>query len=638
VGFLNLEGRLAPLRDAFVVAAVAASVFFLAYADGGFATTTRAYAAIAVWWLLAVGAAAGVGRPAAGLSRFAIAASSLLALFTLWIVISSSWAPDAERVFAQFDQVLLYLGVLVLGVVMARRVPPAILVGGVAVGLAAVATVALVSRLFPSSFPQSNTTALGPLGFSRLSFPLGYWNGLGIVVALAYPLLFSFMASRRSRLAGPLAALPLPVIAADMYLASSRGAFVTATVATVVYLALSANRWTGLAATALAGVSAGAAIGYLVPRKALVDNQMNTALGVHQGHQAALVIGVISVAGALVWLGVAELARRLPAAPSVVGWATVALLVIGAVVAIAVSHPVRHFDDFKHNAVSYASSRTKVESHLLAASGNGRWQLWGSAVSEFRRHPLEGGGAGSWESWWLQHETLPTYSQFAHSLYLETLGELGIVGLLLLLAGVLAAAAGAVRSALVVRSTEVAGAAACGIAFFAAASFDWMWQLAAVAAVGIGMLGVALGSLQSRRESTTRRLGIVQPAFALVAVVALAPQVVALAAGTHLRNSQSAEAAGDVGRARAEALAAKGLEPWAASPYLQLALIDQQELQYRAAAAEIGAAIDRSRRDWTLWLAAVQIDAYRGRIAAAHRDLAHVHALYPRLQIGSATG
>lgn len=641
MGFLNLgglEGRLAPLRDAVVVAAVAASVFFLAYADGGFATTTRAYAAIVVWWLLAVGAVAGIGRPGSALSHFATGAASFLGLFALWVVISSSWASDAERAFAQFAQVLLYVGVLVLGIVLARRVAPAILVGGVALGLTALAVVALVSRLFPSSFGEPSTSFLGAAGHSRLNFPLGYWNGLGIGVALALPLLLSLMASRRSRLVAALAALPLPVIAADMYLASSRGSFVTAAVAVVAYLALSANRWTGLAATAAAGISSAAAIHYLVPRKALVNDQMNTALGVHQGHQAALVIGVIALATAVVWLAVDELARRLPSAPPIVGWATAALLVIGVAAAIALSHPVRHFDAFRSNSVSYKHSQTYVQSHLLAASGNGRWQLWGSAVKEFRAHPLNGGGAGSWQSWWLQHETLPTYSEFAHSLYLETMGELGIVGLLLLLAAVLTAVAGAARNALVVRRPEVAGAAACGIAFFVAASFDWMWQLAAVAGVGIGMLGVALGSLASRREVAPRRLGIVQCGFAVVAIVALAPQVLALATGVHLRNSQAAAAAGDPQRARAEALAAQGLEPWAATPYLQRALIDQEERRYAAARAEIGAAIARSRRDYALWLAAAQIDTYRGRIGAAHSDLQHVHELYPRLRIAGGGG
>ncbi len=44
-----------------------------------------------------------------------------------------------------------------------------------------------------------------------------------------------------------------------------------------------------------------------------------------------------------------------------------------------------------------------------------------------------GGGAGSYEAWWAQHGSIPLFVRYAHSLYLEVLGELGVVGLVLLL-------------------------------------------------------------------------------------------------------------------------------------------------------------------------------------------------------------
>src|SRR4029078_5655091 len=91
---------------------------------------------------------------------------------------------------------------------------------------------ALVGRFFPSAFSVEPSTILPTIN-SRLSFPLGYWNGLGIEMALAYPLLLSIMASRQSRLARGLAAAPLPVLGAVMYLTSSRGAYAAAIVAVV---------------------------------------------------------------------------------------------------------------------------------------------------------------------------------------------------------------------------------------------------------------------------------------------------------------------------------------------------------------------------------------------------------------------
>jgi hypothetical protein len=634
VPLANVKGeQIVVARDAGIGIAIAGAVFALSYADGGFAPTTRSYAGIAAWWLLGAGAAIGIASARAGINRFALVVLGLLAAFALWILISVNWATDAERVFAQFNQVSLYVAVLALSIVLARLVPASWVVGGVALALAALAAVALISRCFPSTFGSSPGQDILPSLGSRLSFPLGYWNGLGIEVALAYPLLLAIMISRRSRVASAAAAFPLPILAAVMYLTSSRGAFVAAGVAVLVFIVLTPRRWAALAALIVAGVAGAVAVAALVHKDALVNGKMGTALGVHQGHRAALLIGVTCVVTALVWAGLAELGRRLPTPPRAAGVAVAVAVAVLAFAAIAASHPVRKFDQFKSPLAAAGTQGNFTTNHLDSSSGSGRWQFWSAAISEFQAHPLNGGGAGSWEAWWLQHGSLPVPSEFAHSLYLEALAELGIIGFLLIAGAVLVAVVGAIRSALALHSGEIAAAAACGIAFFAAAAYDWVWQLAGIAVVGVGMLGFAVGALPAERAGAWGRSGTLRPLIALLAVAAIIPQYVVLAAGSHLSNSHEAFNAGNGSRARSEALSAKAIEPWAASPYLQLGFVAEGEGHLTDAARWAHEAIRRSRRDWSLWASAANFEAEAGNVRAARRDLAEARRLNPHSKL-----
>ena len=323
---------------------------------------------------------------------------------------------------------------------------------------------------------------------------------------------------------------------------------------------------------------------------------MDTALGVHQGHRAALMIGVACVLTALVWLGLAELGKRIPTPPRVVGQ----------VVVVGDRRPRDRRDrrwrtrwrsstQFKSTTTAPPGAHgTQTLNHLLGSSGSGRWQFWGAAVSEFRAHPLNGGGAGSWEAWWLQHGSLPVSTEFAHSLYLETMAELGIVGLLLLGGAVLVARrrSGALGSG--PRSAEIAAAAACGIAFFAAAAYDWVWQLAGIAVVGVGMLGFALGALPSRGEAwrgsaCSGRCSRSWRSLRSSPSTSCSPR--AATCGTARLPSVPGTAPGP-----SEALAAKAIEPWAASPYLELGFVAEAEGICPLASHWRHEAIRRSRR------------------------------------------
>ena len=109
----------------------------------------------------------------------------------------------------------------------------------------------------------------------------------------------------------------------------------------------------------------------------------------------------------------------------------------------------------------------------FAFRGHVRSQYWRVAVHEANAHPVAGSGAGTFSNWWLEKRHVPLSTQEAHALYLETLAELGPVGLALLLTAL------AVPLAAAVRIREPALAAAL-VAYDVGAAVDFHWELAGV--------------------------------------------------------------------------------------------------------------------------------------------------------------
>jgi len=112
--------------------------------------------------------------------------------------------------------------------------------------------------------------------------------------------------------------------------------------------------------------------------------------------------------------------------------------------------------------------------------------------------------------------------------------------------------------------------------------------------------------------------------------VLICVQAVPLLTQYTLAASQEAVQEDDLAGALEQALAARQLSPWAAKPYLQLALVHEQRDDLPAARAAIGEAIERDPLDWRLWLVAARLETLDGDIAAARESLARAVELNPR--------
>ena len=161
--------------------ALALAVFWIGYENGSSSLSARAVLAIAIWWVILLGIGLGL-LPRARSNRGLLVVGALLAAFVLDTFASVFWAPNAAGAFNEFDRAALYLGLFVLVAISVRRSELGHWADGLAAGLVAIAVVALVSRLFPDLFSPRGLPEYLPNTATRLSFPIGYWNGLAIFI------------------------------------------------------------------------------------------------------------------------------------------------------------------------------------------------------------------------------------------------------------------------------------------------------------------------------------------------------------------------------------------------------------------------------------------------------------------------
>jgi hypothetical protein len=627
---------------------VAVVVFWLAFDGATYGLVSRNSLAIAVWWVIILGLALGLlprGRP----TRESIIGGGLLAGFAGLTVASMAWAASAERAFTEFNRVTLYLGVFVLAAFLANRANVSQVAEGIAIGVAAIGTLALASRSFPALFPRGDLAEFLPSAQTRLSYPLNYWNGLAIFVALGVPLLLSAAVTAARTWVRGLAVAPLPALVAVIYLASSRGGFVVAIVGAILFLATTGRRWAAAGATAVALVGSGGAIAILIPRQELVNGPLDSAAARTQGWQAAVLITLVCAASGIVYaLGARHASRVVHPGPLAGRIASASVLVL-ALVGIAASDPLERFETFKEPPGALAEPQSDfVRAHLLSGSGSGRWQFWGAAVDQFERNPVVGDGAGSYEAWWLEQRPISLFVKDAHSLYLEVLGELGVIGFLFLAGVIVLGGLVATRRLIHAEGEERVTFAALAAAFGAYAvgvGIDWMWELTVVSLIGVVILALLTGaasasasapgrpsngSMSTGGRTRSRARLAAGIGLLLAAWLVVCAQAIPLLSELKLRDSEAAVKRDDAEAALSDARAARALEPWAASPYLQLALVQEHVGDLDSARDSIRKAVARDSRDWRLWLVAARLETKLGFIPEARASLARAATLNPR--------
>src|SRR5581483_10009662 len=140
--------------------------------------------------------------------------------------------------------------------------------------------------------------------------------------------------------------------------------------------------------------------------------------------------------------------------------------------------------------------------------------------AQYRTAPLVGTGAGTFSLWWDEHRPIAAQVEDAHSLYLETMGELGLVGFALLALMILAPLTASIRRR---GSPYVPFAAAAFVAWTVHAGVDWDWEISAVTLAAVACAVAIVVS----EPGASRRFGVpVRTVGATVAVAVAAFAVV----------------------------------------------------------------------------------------------------------------
>jgi hypothetical protein len=602
---------------------VAAAFLALGFAHGGYGPEAVAAAAIVIWWTIGVGLVVRAW-PRERVPMPAVRAGLCLAGLGTWTALSLLWTDDAGRTFTEIVRVGGYVGLFVCVVIAARTGSARRWLVGLTAGLVILAGAALASRVLPSLLggPDRALAAALPTTAGRLSYPIGYWNGLGACMAIGVTLLAWFAADLRSRGERAIATGLLPALGLVLVLTSSRGGILAAAAGLAVVVILAPRTRDVLVGVAL-GVAGSAVL--TVPANELSGFREAATGSTGELHGAGMglaIVAVCVVAGLL-----ADPARRRASnlqLPRVGRNGAIGIAIVGIAAAAIVA------------TVVHSSDVPSTSGHPSASLTSGRADLWSAALHAFGSDPVTGIGAGGYGLWWNAHATTSMVAQNAHSLYLETLAELGVVGLALLLGFAWFCIRG---TGTLVRSPETAATPALAVlaAGATSAAMDWTWQvpaafapviLAAALLAGPACRGAGEAARAPLIRSRSRlALGI---ATAVVGAGVLWASAVLLISSVRLAESRDSQADGRLTEAAVNAQDAATIEPWSADPRVQLASVELQSGHLDAAEAAALHAIENSRGDYRGWLVLAEAQERLGMDSSARAAFVRARSLSPR--------
>jgi hypothetical protein len=601
--------------------------------------------------LVAVGAGMAIAVLLAGAkgARHGLAALVAFAVLAALTYASIAWSVQPATSWLEANRIVSYLGAFGAAIALARLAPArwSALVGAVAAATTAICAYALLLKSFPGAFDR-----VEQLG--RLVAPLDYWNAVGVVAAMGLPAcLWAGTRQSAPRWSRALAPPAIAVLIATLVLSYSRGSLIVAGLGVIIWFALVPLRLRGALILGIGSVGGAAVSAWALPSHALTADFVPLAQRIGAGRWLGLVILLAALASGLAgWIAAVQMDRvrlggvaRRRVSIALIG--LVALLPVGGIGALAASSrgltgEVSHI----WTSLTSTSGVTSDQPGRLVSLSNSRPRYWSQGLHIGGQHLLAGTGALGFATASLRYASEIQRVGHAHSYPVETFADLGLIGLAVSLALLIAWGLAALRP---LRAPPGAASRperngmltlmSVVVVFGLHSLIDWTWFIPGAAVIalvcagwlaGRGPLGETIGLAgQRRRLLATPWLGFTALAITAAGVLAIWVIVQPLRAFDADSAAIAAIVRGQTRTALTEARTAQAADPVSVEPLFLLSEIYAAEGKPGQARLELVKATTTQPSNPETWLQLGSYDVDHHQPAAI-AELQRAQSLYPR--------
>ena len=583
-----------------LIAGVAGLIVLVTFlAQGGTAIERTAWTEVLLLLAGAAVCAAALLRPGGGRAYGAsfVAAFALLALYTL---LSITWSLTPGESWLESSRTLAYLAAVGGGVALARLAPKhwSGLLYAVALAMIVVCAWSLLTKVFPGWLAADDP-------YARLRPPFGYWNSVGLAAALGIPPLLWLAARRSGHAAVNVLAWPgLALLIVTLLLSYSRGALLATGLGLALWLAVVPLRLRALVVLGAVLVVTLPIVAWAFAQDGLTTDNVALAVRIDAGQAFGALLLLLLTTLAIAGLATGFLSAQRPPGARLRARATRvllgALVTAPAVAILLLANAPGGIDgqlskawNTATNPVAETPSNTPGR---LAATSSVRSRYWREALKLHGDSPWLGNGAGSFGDLRLRYRTDRSTSRHAHGYVVQTLADLGWIGLALSLLALAAWLTAAARTLGLTRGARglpwdaervgVATIATVVVVFGLHSALDWSWFVPGNTVPALICAGwvAARGPLRARlasAEPAAERPASRVPGLIAASAVMLVALVAAWAALQPVRAANAGDAAferldqGALPQAADIAAIAHKRDPLAVEPLFDIATIAQ---------------------------------------------------------------